>query len=541
MSLTKVTYSMIDGNTVNAANFGTGTAAIQAAIDSGARKIYVPEGLWEYTGSKVSQRPAIKLAGNIEIFGDGPGKTIIKQNAAYYLFAYGYLASQGTSNPDDNIKNIVFRDLELVGDDTPVFSEFEYIMSLGCVSDVMIDNVKFRGWRGDAISIGESLGSVERHQLNITIQNCYFDGVNKDNRQAITCTDGTNIVIQNNIFVNCTRSDMPGNIDFEPNSGGAFPYDQWINNIHILNNRFSNSDAAAISVQLANVDDWTVPPGPIYISGNTVDTDVTTDMKLYYTASGGAATNVNTTPANIFVDNNYFSANGGSVIYGMNVISITNNQFSNNFPSLSIGRSDLAYGQACNVNISGNNFKGKNTYQNIVFGQCNNVRIDNNRFETGNAPGANNIYFYSTLAFPVVCAAVQISNNLFYRVAAYGAIDPVAASSGTTVTAWSVNNRQQEGWPATYHPQTFGTFEASTAPTVQENLPMVTSGTTPLVNFTNGFSSQVLTILALHSTTVQNNTNIKLNGAADYVMGVNDTLTLINRSGVWYEIGRSNN
>jgi len=539
MSLTKVTYSMIDSAPANAADFGTGTAAIQAAIDSGASKIYVPAGTWEYTGTVTYQRPAIRLRGNIEIFGDGPGKTIIKQNAAYYLFGYGYLSTDGTPDPDDNIKNIIFRDMELVGDDTPVFSQFEYILTLGCVSNVMIDNIKFRGWRGDAISIGEALGSVERHQLDITIQNCYFDGVNKDNRQAITCTDGTNVTIQNNVFVNCTRSDMPGNIDFEPNSDGAFPYDQWINNIHILNNRFSNSDAAAISVQLANVDDWTVPPGPIYISGNTVDSDCTNDMKLYYTASGGASTLLSSVPANIFVDNNYFSANGGSVVYGMNVLSITNNQFSNNFPSLTVGRTDLAYGQVVNANISGNSFKGNNTYQNIVFGQCNNVRIDNNRFETGNAPGANNIKFFGD-GVTATCAAIQLSNNLFYRVAAYGAIDPVT-SSNATVTAWSVNNYQQEGWPITYHPKTFATLVNDGTPTVQEDLPMVTGGTTSITNFTNGYSSQVLKILSLHSVTITNNANIKLAGATNFNMTADDTLTLISRNGIWYEMARSVN
>lgn len=539
MSLTKVTYSMIDGNTVNAANFGTGTDAIQAAIDSGARKIYIPEGLWEYTGINVYQRPAIKLAGNIEIFGDGPGKTIIKQNLAYYLFGYGYLANQGTPDPDDNIKNIVFRDLELVGDDSPVFSQFEYILQLGCVSDVIIDNVKFRGWRGDAITIGEALGSVERHQLNITIQNCYFDGVNNDNRQAITVTDGTNITIQNNIFVNCTRSDMPGNIDLEPNVPSAVPYDQWIGNVHILNNRFSGSQAAAISVQLSNVDDWTVPPGPIFISGNVVDSDCTNDLKLYYTASGTASTLVTTTPANVFIDNNYFSANGGSTIFGLNRLSITNNKFFNNFPSLNIGKTDLNYGQAVNVNISGNDFQGGDVYQNIVFGQCDNVRIDNNRFGAANNPNANNIKFFGD-GLTVTCNAVQLTNNLFYRAAAYGAIDPVQTVSAT-VNAVAANNYYQDGWPIPYRPKTFGTLDNSATPTVLEDLPMVTGGTTTITNFTDGYSGQVLEILSQHAITITNNANILLAGATNYVMTANDTLTLINRNGVWYELARSVN
>lgn len=70
----------------------------------------------------------------------------------------------------------------------------------------------------------------------------------------------------------------------------------------------------------------------------------------------------------------------------------------------------------------------------------------------------------------------------------------------------------------------------------------ITGGTTAITSFTNGYLNQVITILSDHAVTITNGANIKLAGAANFVMGADDTLTLCRRSGnVWVEMARSNN
>lgn len=71
MALTKATYAMIDGAVVNVFDYGaTGdnstddTAAIQAAIDSGAHNIYFPEGKYKVTTLTIPEGVAVTLFGD---------------------------------------------------------------------------------------------------------------------------------------------------------------------------------------------------------------------------------------------------------------------------------------------------------------------------------------------------------------------------------------------------------------------------------------------------------------------------------------------
>jgi len=67
-------------------------------------------------------------------------------------------------------------------------------------------------------------------------------------------------------------------------------------------------------------------------------------------------------------------------------------------------------------------------------------------------------------------------------------------------------------------------------------------GTTTITDFDDGFPGKEITILALHSVTITDGTNIFLSGSANYVMALGDTLSLIQRStGAWYETGRGDN
>lgn len=77
MSLTKVTFSMIDGAEVNVLDAGAvgdgindDTAAIQAALNSGAQTVYMPAGTYKTTGS-------LAIPSNVTLVGAGKGATII--------------------------------------------------------------------------------------------------------------------------------------------------------------------------------------------------------------------------------------------------------------------------------------------------------------------------------------------------------------------------------------------------------------------------------------------------------------------------------
>jgi hypothetical protein len=43
------------------------------------------------------------------------------------------------------------------------------------------------------------------------------------------------------------------------------------------------------------------------------------------------------------------------------------------------------------------------------------------------------------------------------------------------------------------------------------------------------------------NTTIDHNAGIRLSGGSDFVGTANDTLTLISRGGIWYEVSRSVN
>lgn len=145
--------------------------------------------------------------------------------------------SAGTSSTANNIRDVAFIGLNF--DDnitTNTFRQGDAQLNLNACSDVLVQGCSFKGFRSDAIYLGSSnTASTERHNQRVKIIDCWFDGVNNDNRNAISIIDGEDVLIQGNSFINCTRSDMPGAIDAEPNSGNTFAV---LRNLTIANNVF---------------------------------------------------------------------------------------------------------------------------------------------------------------------------------------------------------------------------------------------------------------------------------------------------------------
>lgn len=178
-----------------------------------------------------------KKYSNISIQGNGsiinqiiPEKRVSVENGRWWTFAERkaadgcFVFDAGVSyqqNDIFSIKNIVINDLTFFSDvKKNKFDELLHQISAHGVSDFTVKNCKLIGFLGDGIAINASIDYIANrnaYNKDIKIINCTFDGVNKDNRQGVSIYYADGFVIENCIFKNITRVDMPGAIDLEPN------------------------------------------------------------------------------------------------------------------------------------------------------------------------------------------------------------------------------------------------------------------------------------------------------------------------------------
>lgn len=226
------------------------TSAMAAAL--AVCNVAVGPGIWKFNYLAIPANRTITGAEWLTIF--EPTSTSIR--------AIFTCDSGSASAFVDNVKftGIHFRSMV-----TPTFFEQYHLITINGGSNWTFDGCKFSGWRGDAIYLGSSDagGVIERHNRNIRVLNCYFDGVNKENRQAISVIDCDGLWVERCYFINCTKSTMPGVIDMEPNAN-AFHIvrDVWI--------RDNNFEACGGNVGLVSVFFQSVIPLPenINVVGN---------------------------------------------------------------------------------------------------------------------------------------------------------------------------------------------------------------------------------------------------------------------------------
>jgi len=86
----------------------------------------------------------------------------------------------------------------------------------------------------------------------------------------------------------------------------------------------------------------------------------------------------------------------------------------------------------------------------------------------------------------------------------------------------------------------FVTLADDATPTVRGGVLFLTGGTTTITDFDDGVTGQTITVIAEHSVTITDGTNIFLSGSSNFEMTATDTLTLIQKAdGKWYEVSRS--
>lgn len=268
-----------------AQNAASLTIAIEQASDLGGGKVVLDAGTFPFD--------TVLLKSNVLIEGAGMDATVLVQ-ATTLDVSYGMLHAE-SAGTGSFVASITIRDLTLKST-ANAFSEFVHLLTLSGVRDVLIERVKFVGFQGDGICIhGVGLSDLEeRHNLNVTVRDCIFDGVNHKNRQGISIADCDGLVVANCLFENCTDPTMPGAIDFEPdqdfsivrnalidgcvfrNVGGsvgviALVFDTAIPvpvGISIANNFFDCPDSQSVFVHVYRTMGVNDPDMAVLISGN---------------------------------------------------------------------------------------------------------------------------------------------------------------------------------------------------------------------------------------------------------------------------------
>jgi hypothetical protein len=125
---------------------------------------------------------------------------------------------------------------------------------------------------------------------------------------------------------------------------------------------------------------------------------------------------------------------------------------------------------------------------------------------------------------------------------------PSASTSGTTIGQTNqYENVDRFGRHQFAVPVSFVSLDATAADTTPSAgeisfYVLTNGGAVTITDFDNEVDGQIMYLLFTDAnTTIDHNANVKLAGGLDFVGSANDTLTLISRAGVWYEVARSVN
>ena len=386
------------------------TAALQAAVNSFTSKggeIYISNGV--YTIDSLGMKSNITVRGN--------GETSILQQKSGAMYC---ISTSPTNNKIDtsrnfsiNQKNINFNNLFFRG--TVVsdgFKEPYHLLFIESTSQVTIHKCTFSGFRGDGVMIygGKLVHSYGLHSSNISITECIFDGINKNNRNGVSVLDCDGLLIKKCSFKNCTRSNMPGAIDIEPD----MPHDI-VRNIKIDNNSFENIGGVnTIQFLDNNLVTLRIPTQQIEITNNVIN-GVSGTNGIYVVRYH--VVNATTAPTSILISNNKVKDTKRSfVIIGVKDIKVENNLFDRCELTPYISDSTNTFNSAVfDIKITGNTFKNLSQKDGLglsIFG-VENIEFINNVFDNiGKSDGSlGYALFFRKEGGPA--KKVTIRNNTF--------------------------------------------------------------------------------------------------------------------------------
>ena len=340
-------------------------AALARAFASG-RPVHAPAGKGSGPGGRyvVGNDGDSQLPSGATLTGDGIGRTVFVRS---YTGPFAFILHCDSGSPDvrRNITGLRFRDLSFEDDVARGFEPYSYLVMLNGVTDVVFERVAFRGFRGDGLHLGSgTVSKVERHNVDVVVRDCIFDGINANNRNGISIIDGSDVVIERCRFRNTTRQGdgtlgngdphkpltglgQPGSIDIAPNADDF----AIIRDIVVRGNHFTGGGGYAVSMLLLPNKDVRVPISGITIEGNVIENRYGGFDAFGFRGDGAMQSDRGY--AITVRDNTVRGCEKPFIANGMRGLTITGNRFVD-----CTGHAELGYDSAlANVTLSNNLFE----------------------------------------------------------------------------------------------------------------------------------------------------------------------------------------
>jgi len=592
MSLTKVSYTMIEGRVVTPENFGAvgdgvtdDTVAIQAAIDSFTIANQINGGIVYLPNNYVISNTLTFLNSSIDFYGQGFGA---QQGEANTFIKWMGTDPNAPMIRIQSSRAVKIRNLRLIGNTTnkPQAGINFFVDNPGSPTDISqnsfhrVENVWIGGYDGNDQPTPAGTGSDANVGKQFTF-GILYNGDNTGNNYDIftnvrisRCNNGIGLAT-NQFGQNEFRGLWVNFCDYGfTTSAPAIGYDWFFDNNTVadiligLDGRLQIYEfASEASFQLAQLSTggrltiygggFSTYPAPTF-GGTVIDASggnncvvTLNDFTLFNNGYVG-------TPTFNFSSGNDFSTkvlNGRDVrgVYPANLnINTSSGNFQKNIVDLQLVNANQLFGVAI-TSVTGDFSCTANT---LVIGQP--VQISGTFGGTGSITGYVNSsnYFITATNGSTAFTLSAVSNGvpltttvgtptgLFYSYTGvfqiYNTLGPksgVVQSLSTARYDIPTNLNLQQGLF-----YSINTLAATATPSVANFIMCNTSGTTAITNFTDGTTGQVIIVLATGNITITNGATIQLAGAANFAMTSLDVLTLVQvNATVWREISRSVN
>ncbi|MEI2271686.1 hypothetical protein OHD16_05990 [Sphingobacterium sp. ML3W] len=400
-------------------------------------------------------------------------KTI--SSTGYYSKSLNVFKGDDQTISNITIANISFenRALNWVNQD----DQFYHQLSVIGGQNITIKKCKFFGFLGDAITLsaikqGDSDKNRHYENTNIDIHDNVIDGRNNENRNGISVISGENINIYNNVFLNCTRPNMPGAIDIEPNEA------TWhrCQNINIFNNYFKNigGNIGIISFYFGWAENapYLLNPSNFQVYNNTIQKGDKSSSGYVFNWQGDSVKSMNTNSpsSNILFRDNYAEsgvARGPFRITRARNIDIVNNTFGGGYTTSAI----LGFNKQQQL--------PDNTWINVYNPESGvyNTNIISNRFERSAANDTALRLMYCHYTKVQENTFIDSASNYSIAIQVFANIDNLNISRNR-----SFNISQTTNYFIFYNPALEGIVDINTVLIGNNTVPIQATNITPRVN-----------------------------------------------------------